>query len=264
MNRVSRTGDRTYCGPHQERGVLTGSLPQVTVNGRPILRMMDPGVYTSGCPDSVTPIRVIEGAATVRAGGRPIAAVFCKTSHPHSPGLVVSGSFDVMVGGPTVNVVERARANGIAQIDKSLAALDRWNEEDRANFRRWFGEDSEEARALIRERLQRMRERAEEVEFKHGNDDEDYGHVYPSKVKEVYLNDRFFQKEDEQAGTVVHELSHFKDTGHTADVEADVCDPKQTGNRKCYGRGDAKRLAKESPKDAQNNAANVEYFAMNS
>ncbi len=83
--------------------------------------------------------------------------------------------------------------------------------------------------------------------------DETYAYVYPDSQYQVYLCGAFWNSSrtgtDTQAGTLVHEVSHF-----TVVVGA---------NDYAYGQEDAKTLAKNSPQKAINNAENYDYFAEN-
>ena len=78
-----------------------------------------------------------------------------------------------------------------------------------------------------------------------------YAYVYPSQPYMIYLCGYFWKAgatgTDSQAGTLVHEMSHFNVTAGTQDY--------------VYGQTAALRLAKTQPKKAINNADNHEYFA---
>ena len=80
-----------------------------------------------------------------------------------------------------------------------------------------------------------------------------YAYVYPNAQYEVYLCGAFWNSSrtgtDTQAGTLIHEVSHFSVVAGTNDY--------------AYGQADAQKLAKESPEKAVNNAENYDYFAEN-
>ncbi|KDQ21793.1 hypothetical protein BOTBODRAFT_40450 [Botryobasidium botryosum FD-172 SS1] len=80
-----------------------------------------------------------------------------------------------------------------------------------------------------------------------------FAYVYPEKFGEVYLCPAFFKApprgSDSQAGTIVHEVSHFTKTAATKDL--------------AYGKTKCATLAKNRPKKAITNADNIEYFAEN-
>ena len=81
----------------------------------------------------------------------------------------------------------------------------------------------------------------------------DYAYVYPSKPYEIYLCKLFWSAPltgaDSQAGTLIHEMSHFNVVAGTDDH--------------VYGKTNCRDLAKNNPNDALNNADSHEYFAEN-
>ncbi len=78
-----------------------------------------------------------------------------------------------------------------------------------------------------------------------------YAYVYPSQPYKIYLCKVFWQARplgiDSQAGTLVHEMSHFYVTASTDDY--------------VYGTTNALNLAATNPDKAVDNADNHEYFA---
>lgn len=78
-----------------------------------------------------------------------------------------------------------------------------------------------------------------------------YAYVYPNQPYKVYLCNIFWLappvNRDSQAGTLVHEVSHFDVVAATDDF--------------VYGENLAKNLALTNPDQAINNADNHEYFA---
>ena len=83
--------------------------------------------------------------------------------------------------------------------------------------------------------------------------DNTFAFVFPDEPYDVYLCGSFWTTEvtgsDSQAGTIIHELSHFTILAGTDDH--------------VYGKDKAKQLAITSPEKALNNADNHEYFAEN-
>jgi peptidyl-Lys metalloendopeptidase len=78
-----------------------------------------------------------------------------------------------------------------------------------------------------------------------------YAYVYPSSPYKIYVCNYFWSAPqngaaDSQAGTFIHELSHFYGTGDYA-----------------YGQGACQTLAASDPITARANADNYEYFAEN-
>jgi len=80
-----------------------------------------------------------------------------------------------------------------------------------------------------------------------------YAYVYPNQYGIMYLCQAFWKSPlegaDSQAGTLVHESSHFTANGGTKDL--------------AYGEADCKALAAKSPDQAVMNADSHEYFAEN-
>ena len=219
------------------------------INGREALRTRDGGGYGGACEAAGTLWRVNEGFVDVLVNNRELTAARLATTHPHSAGRMLRGSPDVFVGGATVSITERARADALAMIDNAERSVDRWNDDDRRHFREWFGSDSEETRQRVRANLRRMRERAETVEIAHAAGTA-YASVNPMDLSKIEVKDKFWAAEragpDRQGGVIVHEASHYKDTADTDDH--------------VYGRADARALAAEHPEKAVSNADSYEYF----
>ena len=80
-----------------------------------------------------------------------------------------------------------------------------------------------------------------------------YAYVYPSQPYDIYLGRAFWPAPrtgtDSKAGTIVHELSHFRIIADTEDFR--------------YGQFRSRILAMNLPNDAIRNADNHEYFAEN-
>jgi peptidyl-Lys metalloendopeptidase len=78
-----------------------------------------------------------------------------------------------------------------------------------------------------------------------------YAYVYASQPYKIYLCGYFWKApatgRDSKAGTLVHEMSHFRVTAGTSDY--------------VYGESGALNLARTNPKKAIANADNHEYFA---
>lgn len=90
------------------------------------------------------------------------------------------------------------------------------------------------------------------VEFHCDCDEEDtYAYVYPDSPFEIYLCPLFWESDtfgtDSQAGTLIHETSHFDVVAGTDDY--------------AYGQSACKRLASRDPNRAVFNADNYQYFA---
>lgn len=249
MRPAARDIDASRCATHSNLGQPRLGSADVRINGAGALVTGDQGFYHAPCTGS-DPWRAAEGAATVLVNGLELVTLNDATSHPHSAGTIVAGSTTVMVGGPTITVFERARADALSQLDAMEASLLRWNEEDRAHFREWFGDDSEEARQAMLEKTRNMRERIEEVTMVHAEGDA-FAHVHPAASSTMYMEDEFWASgrspPESQGSTVIHEASHYWGTPGTDDH--------------AYGPTKCKRLAEEHPDKAQDNADNIAYYA---
>lgn len=88
---ASRMNDVQLCDKHGPAPV-TGSTPQVTINGLPAVRIGD-AFPCGGCAN-----RVQTGASTVTLRGEPAARLTDKTDHG---GTLILGSPNVVIGGPS-------------------------------------------------------------------------------------------------------------------------------------------------------------------
>lgn len=150
---------------------------------------------------------------------------------------------------------EQARKDAIAMLKKTLAALQKWDDDTKAKARKWFGDDSEEVRKTMTQRtsksishLEKMNEKSFELANK--KHEKVYAYVYPNKDDKIYLGNAFDKApptgDNSKAGTLVHETSHFDSVGGTADED--------------YGHEACEDMAETDPKKAQNNADSYEYF----
>lgn len=153
--------------------------------------------------------------------------------------------------------IKTSQADAVAALDKRIADLDNWDPATEASFKRWFGETTPEARAKMRERMVKARDRLNGFDLdNYESDDDAYAYVYPDDDETMYLGEGFADApekgRDSRAGTMVHEASHYDSVGGTDDVEHD--------GGKVYGEAGAEKLAKDDPANAQHNADNFEYF----
>lgn len=208
-------------------------------------------------PPAPLPLIVV-GAATVFIHSFPAAR------WTPAPDLSACGAFlgdakltatrTVLIGGPsTLQVaIENLRAMLLAK----LAALDRWNAADQADFQKWFGTTDAATRARMKARIERMLKLLDtygEGTFKGSDNWDNFAHVNPFNSSTVYLGNDFGTAPptgvNSQAGTLGHEMSHFYTVGATQDWG--------------YGPAKAQNLASNSPWRAQNNADNFEYWLEN-
>lgn len=153
--------------------------------------------------------------------------------------------------------IEKAQKNAVAALDKRIKDLDAWDEDTKKSFETWFGSSDEAARTEIRDRMVKSKEKLESFTLdNYAPDDDAYAYVYPDKDDKMYLGEQFATApetgRDSQAGTLVHEVSHYDSVGATDDVEHD--------GQTVYGESGAKKLAKDDPAKARKNADNYEYF----
>lgn len=302
MPAASRLGDKASAPadahgcpacPHPVAGPGVGGSPDVNINGRPTLRVSDPGIHAACCGPNQWQVEL--GSGTVFINGKPAARIGDATTHCGSLGKLIEGSGDVFIGGPmsaaggaesktapwAMSMVAAAfavlhkltdeedkelRASvtaAVAMIDRAEASLRRWRPADRANFQRWFGTQDSEARDRIRWQLRMSREVLGRVHFANSKFDNprEFAHVLhgdPSHT--VRLGPQFAAAprtgEDSKAGTLLHETSHFDDVGHDLDQVLNNGDS-------AYGHHNCERLAAENPDHALHNADSYEYFIEN-
>jgi len=126
----------------------------------------------------------------------------------------------------------------------------------------WFGKANEKRQKTVTEGFQKIYDAFENknISFDCGTCKEDsdmyndnYAYVHPNAEYQIYLCGAFWRSSktgtDTQAGTLVHEVSHFTAVAGTDDH--------------AYGQENAKKLAKVTPEKAINNAENYDYFAEN-
>ena len=94
----------------------------------------------------------------------------------------------------------------------------------------------------------------QEISFNCDCNESAIAYVFPEVAYTIHLCPSFWDLDltgtDSQAGTIIHELSHFKVTAHTDDHG--------------YGKAAAREFSTNQPNKAITNADNYEYFAENS
>ena len=140
-------------------------------------------------------------------------------------------------------------------LEKKKGELEKWDDSAKADFEEWFGGTDEEARKEVTQRIDKildLNKSFTEKNFKASENPKKnvFGYVYPNKQDTIYLDHAFERAsatgKDSRAGTLCHEMSHFKDYGGTKDH--------------VYGTENARRLAETDPKKALQNADNFEYY----
>jgi uncharacterized Zn-binding protein involved in type VI secretion len=106
MPEQGRVGDQAQCPadghgcPGCNHGVIgpaTAGSPDVKVNGKPALRVGDPGVHSKCC--GANSWKAGKGSGTVFYNGIPAHRKGDMTIHCGGTGQLVEGSSDVIVGG---------------------------------------------------------------------------------------------------------------------------------------------------------------------
>lgn len=241
-------------------GAPTFTASLVKVGGAWVVRLGDKGTYPVCKVGANVPWTVSEGHVTVFVQGMPVSSAGKQTGSFNGTGaLCVTHAHQVFVGGKTATMQSVALAGAKALIRKAIASILRWNDADRANFEKWFGDTSPEARARVLENYRRMGEKLEGVEFAEGHDKDPTvaAHV-KSEGNTVYLDQQFWNQgsawtptgapkaASSQAGTIVHEASHFSSAAGTEDH--------------VYGKPWS-AVVGHNPEVAQANADNYKYFA---
>lgn len=261
MSSQAKRGDTTRC-PRHASGTITGIVgaPHCTTNGIDIVRVGD----CAQCFGTAEMDIVVSGTATVSIGSRYAARVGSNLWHG---GVVSSGSPNVVIGGATISaadIIDAAKRRALEVLKCAENRLNRWNDDDKRMFKKWFGSDSDEAKEQIKDRIAANKNVMNEANYKPGVEDtsqgpitpgsdsaNEFAHVYASDPgHSVYLNPLFWsatlEGTDNQAGVLLHETSHFKDVGGTRDL--------------AYGQANALNLASNHPDQALNNADSYEYF----
>jgi len=237
--------DVALCNSDGASGLSNGSGEQVLVNGAVALRIGDPGTYPMSCTSASSPFHALEGSANVNIQGAPAVGSRHTAAHAHSVGVYGPGSGDVFIGAPSINVFERARGDGPALIDQSIASLERWNEADQAHFKLWFGNGSREQ---VLANFRATRAMLVDAKIEAGDVDHWFGH-YPGgntlKMDKYFWGSPANSGSNAQAGIMVHEAAHG---GPGA------------GDWR-YGEDKCKALARDDHALAIWNADSYEYFA---
>jgi len=152
--------------------------------------------------------------------------------------------------------VKQALADQRKMLKARKAELKRWNKDDQKKFKTYFGTTDEGARKQMLDRIDKelaLNKKVKPENFKRASPEKDsrFAYVYPNdKDHHIYLDKAFDRApavgKDSKAGTLCHEMSHFKDIGGTHDHK--------------YGRKKALDLATTDPAKAQDNADNFEYY----
>jgi peptidyl-Lys metalloendopeptidase len=134
-------------------------------------------------------------------------------------------------------------------VDKTIDLL---NDDPRSShYKKWFGKWNEDRYKLVKSHYRKIDHDADDTTYDGDCDDDSYAYVYPDYPDHIWLCKAFWDApttgDDSQAGTIVHEQSHFTVNGGTEDF--------------AYGHEACKNLAEDHPGKAVMNADSHEYFA---
>ena len=198
------------------------------------------------------------------------------------------------------HVIRKAIELARTLLDSRLSDLDAWEQESarrgrepellealsasvepiRRDFFGWFGKQDGPSRAKIRTRITNELNKFKTLhvsDFVTDPKSSDFAYVYPGATERgryertVHLGRAFWKSKDdvERAGTLIHELSHFKTVGGTDDEQIDFAgiNPGKYGETykygakySAYGGSRSARLAISDPSLAIENADSFEFF----
>lgn len=156
------------------------------------------------------------------------------------------------------NTLNKALDNAELYAAGARLALGLTTESARPNAKRyttWFGKYTASRYTAVTQNFQSIYDAlsTKTITFHCDCDENYYAYVYPNKPYHIYICNLFWsapaQGTDSQAGTIIHEVSHFKVVAGTKDH--------------AYGHTNCKNLANNDPAKAIQNADSHEYFAEN-
>jgi len=259
-----------YTGPIYKRPAATGQDYITLKAGESVSSDVSLGQYydlsASGAYTVV--YDVSSWNLTSEKGGGPDQSVESLTSNPlllgiegrqapaidfSVPDAVTSTSTFTKCTTTQQGLLNTARANASSYSANALAYLDA-NITD-ARYTTWFGTETSSRYSLVDDHFTSISSAMDNapVAFDCGCKKKYYAYVYPNQPYKIYLCSVFWEAPatgtDSQAGTLIHEMSHFTVVAGTDDY--------------VYGQAGAKSLAISNPDNAVRNADNHEYFAEN-
>lgn len=106
MPAAARVGDKSQCPAdahgcpgcaHGVIGPAVAGSPDVSINGRPAVRVGDPGIHAACCGPNTW--KAAQGSGTVFINGKPAHRLGDMDTHCGGVGKMVEGSPDVDIGG---------------------------------------------------------------------------------------------------------------------------------------------------------------------
>lgn len=105
MPKVCRVGDNANCPAdshgnkccsHNVTGPAVSGSPDVTINGKPVLRVGDPGIHSACCGSNTW--QCAQGSSTVFVNTIPVVRLGDTTTHCGGTGKMVQASPDINIG----------------------------------------------------------------------------------------------------------------------------------------------------------------------
>ncbi|MCC6493708.1 MAG: PAAR domain-containing protein, partial [Pirellulales bacterium] len=233
---AARMGDKATCASAPD--VIMRGEPTVLIGSAPAARIGDQtlhgGVISVGCP-------------TVHIGLPAPAGLHAGKSR--CPGVPADKADEG---------IEKALEAQKKMLEDQQASLKRWNDDDQARFKKWFGATDEASRKVIQGRVDQMLIKNSQLtknnffpaQPPHDSKKGLFAYVYSNQEDRIFLGAKFCTSavtgEDSKAGTLSHEMSHYNSLGKTDDV--------------VYGKKGAEALAKSDPTKAMKNADNFQYY----
>lgn len=158
----------------------------------------------------------------------------------------------------TNKAIKQALSDQLMMLEKKKSELSAWDDDAKKHFKKWFGKTDDVSRKTMEDRIDKMITMNKTIQLTNFQsaeppDDADpdlYAYVYADKPPTIYLGQMFCKAPptgmDSKAGTLCHEMSHFKTIGGTKDY--------------VYGAKNAEQLAKKKPKKAMKSADNFQYY----
>lgn len=126
----ARVGDRSLIPadahgcpacPHVALGPAVAGSANVLVNGRPAVRINDPGIHTACCGPNIWNAKT--GSRSVLINGRSAHRLGDSVTHCGGIGNTLEGSSNVFVGGATSATATRANENSLLAYDGFFSVI---------------------------------------------------------------------------------------------------------------------------------------------
>jgi len=242
--------------PPHGPGVIVDGSQTVLINGLPACRQGDTIVEAVGPPN-----KVALGLLTVLIGDSASAGSAAAS------GAVANSPAGKLAAWRQQKqaVIEKALKNQKDMLENKLKELDKWDAAAKAKFKTAFGKDDDASKQLIKDRIKKMLDVNKSMTFENFKpadppDPDTFAYVYPTDTSHTVYLDQAFDRapdigQDSRAGTLSHEMSHFRDIGGTRDKFKGY-----NNDHPVYGVTASRKLAKDDPDKALNHADSFEYY----